>query len=140
MPTYDLDFYAWTQEQAKRLRDGEPVDAENVAEEIETLGKSTRREMESRLRVIILHLMKWQWQDGLRSKSWTATLANQRDDLQKLLEENPSLRPQIAEMIPGAHQDALRDAYRETLLPPRYFPEACQYTVEQILNPDFLPD
>ncbi len=92
---YDEDFYAWTQKQARLLRAGEfsQLDIENVAEELESMGRSDRNEIESRLEVLLMHLLKWQLQIKLRSPSWSGAMREQRRRIVKLLGESPSLRP-----------------------------------------------
>ena len=93
--THENDFFAWTQEQAYLLRNGQihQIDVVNIAEEIEDMGRSEKRELESRLEVLIMHLLKWQFQPNLRSRSWQLTIKEQRIRLEKLLKENPSLNP-----------------------------------------------
>src|SRR4029453_13613406 len=105
---YDHDFYAWTQEQAALLRKGavHALDLTNLAEEIESLGKSQHRELGSRLDVLMLHLLKWGYQPLERSGSWPGTIRTQRRELRRLLQQNPSLRP----LVPGAVTDGYPDA------------------------------
>ena len=116
---YDADFYAWTVEQARLLRAGElsAIDAANIAEEIESMGRSDRRELESRLTVLLTHLLKWQMQPDQRSRSWSATMREQRRQIEKLLRESPSLRPFVANVLAQAYGDACEDAADETGLP-----------------------
>src|SRR6266852_4161446 len=91
---YEEDFYAWTVEQARLLRSGDltAIDIANIAEEIESMGRSDRRALESRLTVLLTHLLKWQIQQRLRSSSWSGSIAEQRRRIAKLLRESPSLR------------------------------------------------
>ncbi|HLB99535.1 MAG TPA: DUF29 domain-containing protein, partial [Acetobacteraceae bacterium] len=91
---YDRDFYAWANEQAALLRAGRlaEADLENIAEEIESMGRSEKRELNSRLRVLLMHLLKWRHQPMLRSKRWSNTIAAQRDDIVDHLADNPSLK------------------------------------------------
>src|SRR5260370_35065042 len=109
---YDEDFYAWTQEQATLLRSGQfsQVDIENVAEELESMGRSDKREIDSRLEVLLVHLLKWQAQVGFRSGSWSGTIREQRGRIQDLLTESPSLRAQVASISPTLHHRAPREA------------------------------
>ena len=139
---YEADFFAWTKEQAQllRARGTLGLDWDNLAEEIDLMGRRDRRKLESRLRRILHHLLKWQAQPGLRGPSWQRTLREQRRQAEKLLKESPSLRPQLAELIEAAYPDALTDALDETGLRPPAFPTACPFTTEQILDPDFLPE
>ncbi len=143
---YERDFYAWAVREAgllQRLAQGKRVndalDAANLAEEIESLGRSEKRELSSRLRVLLTHMLKWQYQPDARSGSWKATIQEQRDELEAVLEDSPSLRSIVPERIASAYQRALRKAEDETQLPRSAFPETCPYTPEQILDLDYLP-
>jgi hypothetical protein len=139
---YDEDFYAWTQEQATLLRSGQfsQVDIENVAEELESIGRSDKRAVDSRLEVLLTHLLKWQVQVRLRSPGWSGTIREQRRRIAKLLRESPSLRPVFGELIPEAYTEARDKAAQETGLLETNFPTDCPFTPEQILAPDFLPE
>ena len=103
---HDEDFYAWTQEQARLLRSGEftQLDIENVAEELEGMGRSDKRALESRLEVLLMHLLKWRVQIEHRSGSWSATIRDQRRRIQKLLRDSPSLRPEVAQLVPETYE------------------------------------
>src|SRR5712692_6631427 len=107
---YDDDFFAWTQEQAQLLRSGEfnQLDIENIAEELESMGRSDRREIESRLVVLLAHLLKWQVQIGFRSRSWSATIQEQRDRIRDLVGESPSLRPVVSSIRQALYARARR--------------------------------
>lgn len=139
---YDFDFYAWTQEQAALLRAGalHGVDIEHVAEELESMGKSQKRALGSRLTVLLAHLLKWRYQPGARSPGWRNSIAIQRIELQELLEENPSLRPALATLLPAAYRKARLWAASETQLNLNVFPTVCPFDPEQALNDDFWPD
>jgi len=139
---YDLDFYAWAREQAGLLRAGKfsQVDVENVAEELETMGRSDKREIDSRLEVLLTHLLKWQIQVNFRSPSWRGTILEPRRRIGKLLRESPSLRPVLDQLFPEAYEEARDKAANETGLPGATFPSICPFTPEQILAEDFLPD
>jgi hypothetical protein len=139
---YESDFYAWTAEQARLLRSGElsAIDAANIAEEIESMGRSDRRGIKSRLIVLLCHLMKWRTQPEMRSTSWSGTIRERRRKIEELLSETPSVRPTIPEMLPQAYADAREDAVEETGLPETAFPEACPFTVDQVMSRTFLPD
>src|SRR5438309_10047706 len=91
---YERDFYAWIQEQVEALRQRrlDQVDADNVAEELDDLGSSLQRELESRLEVAIAHLLKWAYQPKRRSASWENTIDEQRARIRRLFAKNPSLR------------------------------------------------
>ena len=141
-PAYDEDYYAWTIEQAQLLRTGElsSIDAANLAEEIDGIGISNRRELERRLTVLITHLLKWRYQPGFRSRSWAATISEQRRKTDGLLRESPSLRPPLATVLPEEYGTARDHALAETGLPDQVIPEGCPFTLEQILAKDFLPE
>ncbi|RIK43384.1 MAG: DUF29 domain-containing protein [Chloroflexi bacterium] len=140
--TYDTDFYAWTQQQANLLRQGElaKLDIEHLIEEIEDMGMSQRRALSSRLQVLISHLLKWQHQPDKRSPSWEATIHIQRSEIVDLLADNPSLRPQLNAFIERAYPKARQAARGETRLPLETFPAVCPYDPEQILDADFFPN
>jgi Domain of unknown function DUF29 len=139
---YDHDFYAWTQEQARLLRAGEltDVDVENLAEEIESVGRSDRREIRNRLTVLLSHLLKWQFQSKRRGASWSVTILEQRLQLNSIIEDSPSLRPFFAEILASLYKSARDAAARETRMQLGVFPTECPYTPEQILSEEFLPE
>ena len=139
---YEEDFYAWTVEQARLLRLGElsAIDAANIAEEIESIGRSDRRAIESRLTVLLTHLLKWREQPSLRGASWSGTIREQRRRIEKLLRESPSLRPFVSEALAEAYGEAREDAAEQAGLPETDFPAECPFTVEQVLSRDFLPE
>lgn len=139
---YEEDFYAWTVEQARLLRSGElsAIDAANIAEEIESMGRSDRRAIESRLTVLMTHLLKWQKQSKMRSGSWSGTIAEQRRRIAKLLEESPSLRSVVAEALAEAYGEAREAASNQTGLPETEFPAACPFTADEVLSRSFLPE
>ena len=113
---YETDFYAWTIEQARLLRGGDlsVIDAANIAEEIESMGRSDRRELQSRLVVLTMHLLKWRHQPGVRSRSWSATIEEQRLQIENLFAESPSLRPLAGGMLGPAYSIARARAIAET--------------------------
>ena len=138
---YETDFYAWTQEQAQLLRNHQfdSIDLENLIEEVESLGRQERRELENRLSILIAHLLKWEYQPEKRSRSWLSTIRVQRRDSSKLLRKNPSLKPDIDEIIIDAYDNAKDLAMGETNLPKRTFPAECLYSVAEILDEKFYP-
>jgi len=139
---YEQDFYAWTVEQSRLLRSGElsAIDAANIAEEIESMGRSDRRELRSRLTVLVMHLLKWRHQPGARSRSWSATVDEQRLQIEEVLAESPSLRPQAAAMLSDAYAIARARAIAETGLAEEAFPVACPFTPDEVLSRGFLPE
>jgi hypothetical protein len=97
----EQDYYAWTQETVEKLRQGRlaEVNMEDLIEELEDMGKSEKRALESRLSVLMGHLLKWQYQSDGRSYSWQGTINGQRVRIKKLLRDNPSLHSQLSEFI-----------------------------------------
>jgi hypothetical protein len=142
MQLYERDFYAWTQEQAALLRSGrlEQLDTEHLAEEIEALGRQERRELVNRLGILLGHLLKWQFQPQLRGKSWQATIIEQRQDIQELIAESPSLKSYLAEAMEKAYRKGLLLVVRETPLSLQDLPDQCPYTFEQVMDPSFYPE
>ena len=139
---YETDFYAWSNEQAALLRGGRfsQLDITHLAEEIEDLGKRERRALQSRLGVLLGHLLKWRYQgDYPDRKSWRATINTQRRSIAKLLDENPSLRSWLAETVPDAYADARDLAVAETPLDYDAFPTSCPWTLEEMLE-DYWPE
>jgi hypothetical protein len=138
---YEQDFYAWTREQAELLRGGilAGADLDHIAEEIESMGKREKRELESRLAVLLLHLLKWQFQPALRGTSWQTTIRIQRLDIAKLLADSPSLKAVIPDITHGAYETAAIRAGAETGLPEAAFPTACPWDFEQIMDPAVWP-
>jgi hypothetical protein len=139
---YDQDFYAWANTQAALLRAGklEAADIENIAEEIESMGKSEKRELESRLAVLFLHLLKWQFQSERCGASWQATIRVQRHRLERHLEDNPSLKSKLDDTVIYAYRDAVIEAAAETGLPESTFPATCPWSFDQIMDEEFWPE
>ena len=139
---YNKDFYAWLMKNADLLRQHKfnEVDIEHVAEELESMGKSEKRELTSRLTVLLAHLLKWKFQPALRSRSWKNTILTQRIDISELLEDSPSLHYELGERIAIAYEKARLSAEDETGIDKNNFPESCPFTFEQLLKKDFLPE
>ena len=138
---YDQDFAVWTSETARLLRAGrfDEIDIEHVAEEIDDMGKRDKRELHSRLTVLLLHLLKWNCQPNKQSSGWQSTILTQRAELERLFEDSPSLRRAIGGAVFKVYPAALRTAVVETGLPTATFPRDCPFTAEQILDSNFLP-
>jgi hypothetical protein len=103
------------------------------------MGKRERRELLHRLSILMAHLLKWKVQPDRRSRSWELTIRVQRKDLSKLLSENPSLRPYLEKNPAEAYEDAAVEAMTETGRPESDFSSTCPFTLDVILDPDFLP-
>ncbi|MEA5513020.1 DUF29 domain-containing protein [Nodularia sp. UHCC 0506] len=138
--THENDFYAWTAEQVNLLktRQLDQIDWQNIADEIEDMGRSEKRQLENRLEILIMHLLKWQFQPNLRSRSWQLTIKEQRLRLEKLLRKNPSLQSHLTEAIQDVYPLATISAEKATGL--SLFPAICPYTLTEILSPEFLPE
>jgi hypothetical protein len=143
---YDRDYFAWLSEQVAHLRAGrlQALDVDNVALELESLMKSERRELRSRLEVLILHLLKRDHRPEQRSNGWRATVAEQRRRIRELLLDSPSLKQKVGPMCRAVCVDAVQGAAIETQLKEAAFPQSLPYTFEQIferaLPAEELPD
>ena len=138
---YEKDFYAWTQEQANILRaeELEKLDIPNLIEEIESMGASQRKEIKSRLLILIMHLLKLHYQSRQHPNSWLRTIRTQRNEIEFTLSDSPSLRRELPAAIEYVYPRARKQAAAETGLPLATFPATCPYTVDQILDDDFFP-
>ena len=136
---YERDFYSWALEQAQLVREGRwgAVDRDNVAEEIESLGREQFAKLRSALRVLLMHMLKWDHQPDRRSRSWVLSIQRQRIELDDVLDGNPGLKPRIAEAVAKAYRGALIEAMQETGLEKKHFPEQCPYTFEEITTREF---
>jgi hypothetical protein len=143
---YDTDYVAWLEEQVAHLRAGRisALDVENVAEELESLMKSERRQLGNRLEVLILHLLKWDRRPDQRTNRWRATVAEQRRRIRRLLLDSPSLKQEIEPICRAVYPDAVQGAAVEIQLSETAFPSTLPYTVEQIFERELpaeeLPD
>jgi len=139
---YERDFYAWANEQASLLRAGRLSEADlaNIAEEIESMGRVEKRELVSRLKVLLTHLLKWQFQPGLWSTSWRLSIEEQRREVADHLADNPSLKDKLPEELASAYRKAILAAASETGFDSTTFPRACPWTYEQIMDTAFWPE
>ena len=139
---YDHDFYAWANEQAGLLRAGKlsEADIQHIAEEIESMGKTEKRELVSRLKVLMIHLLKWRFQPTGRATSWRLTVEEQRREVIEHMDDNPSLKAKMGEAMASAYASAILGAARETGLDRTIFPSACPWSFEQITDADFWPE
>ena len=143
LASYDHDFYLWTQQHAALIRQGEfnrvDLDFANIAEEIESMGRREKHSIRSYLFNVIMHLLKWRYQPERRGTSWKSSIRNGRYQIRELLEESPSLKPQLNLFIEKVYPNARETAADETGLTPDLFPQQCQLTVEQIIG-DYWPE
>ena len=141
MTDYRVDFYAWSREQAAALqrRSANEIDWENIAEEVDSMGLQQRSEIVSRLIVLLLHLLKLEFQPSRRTRSWLSSVVEQRDQIERELKNSPSLKPDIEELFADAYRTARKRAAIETRLGSAIFPEQPPFTLNQALNPDWLP-
>lgn len=136
---YARDFYSWLMEQARAVREGRwgAVDRVNLAEEIESLGREQFDKLESALRVLLVHFLKWDHQPERRSRSWALSIREQRLEIADVLEDNPGLTPRIPEAIARAYRRARVAAAKETGLETSAFPEPCPYSFEEMTSRAF---
>jgi hypothetical protein len=139
---YQADFYAWTQQQAALLRAEvlEELDLPNLSEEIEAMGRSQRKEIKSRLLVLLLHLLKVRYQKRDNLRSWLSTIRTQRNEIDIELSDSPSLRQLLPEFLDYAYLRARKGAAEETGLPLATFPVDCPWSLEAVLDADWLPE
>ena len=140
--SYETDFYAWTQQQAKAIRtqDAAALDAEHLAEEVEDLGRAVRKTIGGQLGRLLLHLLKWQYDPATDPRRLGhLSILHARREIAEDLAENRSLHNYPAERLNLAYHRARLDAADETGLGLEKFPEVCPWTIEQILDEDFLP-
>lgn len=140
--TYEQDFYAWLLKSANLLREKKfrELDVENIAEELEGMARSDKRQLINRFAVLLAHLLKWQFEPEKRSKTWKRTIREQRKRIGLLLRDSPSLKYEIDKRIQDAYEIAILSAANETGLDEDIFPQNCEYSLEEILSDEFLPD
>lgn len=139
---YERDYSRWLFENARLLREGRlaQADISNIAEELEDMGRSEARALQSHLLVLLTHLLKWQYQSERRSSGWRGSIFNARRAIDRLLKESPSLRRRIPELVASIYVDATFNAANETGLSEARFPASCPYTFEDLLNADYWPN
>jgi hypothetical protein len=140
-PAYEEDFVGWLEDQARhaRRREIDALDLENIAEELEGMARSDRREIRNRLTVLLAHLLKCLVQPHKRSSSWLGTIAEQRFQIAELLEESPSLRDYPGEILDRYYPFARRNAARQMRLSESALPERCPFGIEEVLDHAWLP-
>ena len=141
---YERDFFAWTQEQAKLIKEKslDKLDLVNLLEEVESMGKHEKRELGNRLAILLMHLLKWKFQPTHRGVSWELTIKEQRSELLHHLKENPSLTnpAYLTETFEHAYEIAVLKASKETKLSQNAFPAVCEWDVSQVLDSKFFPN
>lgn len=138
---YERDFYSWALQQAALMRAGRQAETDvlNLAEEIETLGRSEASAFWSSYRLILLHLLKQQCQTSKRSQSWRGTAARERNNAARNLNRNPGLEPRRPSLFAEAFEDARKEAAAETDLPIGQFPATCPWSLDQVEDDAFRP-
>ena len=140
---YADDYAAWVEHQVRLLRErrtGE-LDFENLIDEVESLSVAVYRELVSALRLVLMHMLKWDYQPTHRTRSWQISLRNNRAEILDLLTENPSFKSRIEAALKKAYFQARGDASGETDLPLKVFPEVCPYDWTAITTREHpLPD
>jgi hypothetical protein len=139
---YQRDFHEWAIQnahllQAHRFAD---IDIEHIAEELMSMGRSEQREFLSRLAILLAHLLKWQHQANLRSRSWQLTIKEQRRALARCLHDSPSLKKEIKQTLTEAYEDAVLLACKDTGLEEDFFSPKIPYSFAQIMDVDFFPE
>src|SRR5438270_6200660 len=139
---YESDFYTWTQEQARLLRERrfDDLDLENLVDEVASVGSSEKREIRRRLKVLLTHLLKWKFQPGRRGNSWSRTISTQRENIGDILASSPSLRPYFEHAMRAAYLGATVAASEQTGLMIGIFPEACPFSIAETLDMQFFPE
>lgn len=140
--SYERDYYTWTQEQGARLRarDFGSLDLENLAEEIESLGRSEFNSLVSAWRIVLLDMLKYDRQPSRRTRSWAISIAAHRANADDVLRDNPGLKSRLDEAVERAYRGARLEASKETRLPLKRFPETCPYGIDEIAERVFPID
>jgi hypothetical protein len=141
MSKHESDFYGWTQDTVELLqhRRFAEIDLDALMEEVSDMGGSILRELDSRLSVLIAHLLKWRYQPTHRGKSWLFTLKEQRHQLARLIKKNPSIKPKLQEALEEMYPSGVRAAALAMNCEEEDFPIQCPWTLEQVLDDDFYP-
>ncbi|MEM1168074.1 MAG: DUF29 domain-containing protein [Cyanobacteria bacterium P01_H01_bin.35] len=139
---YEQDFLLWLETTANLLKSGKftEIDIPNLIEEIESIGRSEKRELKNRLIILLMHLLKWKYQPGKRTESWKNTIIEQRISLELLLEDSPSLKPLLPEIFDKSYQKSRLKAANETGIKIDVFPEQSPFTFAESLDFEYLPD
>jgi Domain of unknown function DUF29 len=138
---YKTDYLQWIETTVQNIQRQEygAVDWENLIEEMEDMGRRERQSLESNFIVLVIHLLKWQFQPQQRSGSWEASILEHRRRVKKALKDSPSLNPYLESVEAECYGEAAKQAKAETGLPLEAFPLDCPYKLIDILKDDFLP-
>jgi hypothetical protein len=139
---YEQDFQLWLEQTIDLLKakDFDGIDLEHLVDELESMSRRDKREILSRLDVILMHLLKWRYQPGNRCPSWESSIQNNRKEVGRIIEDSPSLREYPLSALGKAYLSARKDAARETQLPLEIFPLDCPFVAQEILNEEFWPE
>lgn len=146
---YENDLYQWALTNARLLRSGQfkKIDIQHIADELEDMGKRERKELKSQLNRLILHLLKWQFQpekrttqSGTENRSWRDSIINSRKEIEDILDDSPSLRQNIPDLMEKLYPECVKSAIQETKLRPEVFPKTVPFTQEQIFSESFWPE
>jgi hypothetical protein len=139
---YDTDYVAWVAQTLAQLQAGDfdRVDWPNLLEEIEDMSRRQKDALESNLIVLLLHLLKWQYQPEMQSGSWKGSIREHRRRINKALQTSPSLRPYLLTIVDECYSEARLQAADETGLGVDVFPGVCGYAIGLALTDDWLPE
>ena len=138
---YEEDFNLWTEQMVEllRARRFEELDIDNLLDELESMSKRDKREIVRRLKLILMHLLKWNYQPSQQGASWETTIRNNREEIAQILQDSPSLDSYAATVLEQAYASARKNAASKTGLLIDEFPENCPFAIADVLNEDFLP-
>lgn len=138
---YEIDYLQWIETTVEKLRiqDHANMDWDNLIAEIEDLGRSERRSLKSNLIVVLVHLLKWQYQPEYRSGNWEGSVIEHRRRIMEALNDSPSLKPYLDSIFAECYTQVVKQAKAETGLPLETFPKKCPYELTEVINDEFLP-
>ena len=142
IPKHDEDFYGWAVHTAQLLKDKKmnDVDFDSIIEELEEMGISNEHQLINRLSILIAHLLKWQYQPDFRGRSWSGTIKEQRNKINRLIKKNPSLKSKLSEAVEEGYEDSKNIIEKETPIDLRMIPQVCPYHFDQIMDESFYPE
>jgi hypothetical protein len=138
---YELDYQQWLDTTVNDLINGnfEQINVECLVAELESIGKSEKSALDSNLVILLMHLLKYKYQPQKQSDSWRNSIVEHRRRILRSFKHSPSLKRYFDQVFDECYQDARQDAKTETQLPLITFPEICDFSLEEVLDPDFLP-